>query len=80
MNFFHDLQKVYDGQKIAPDSWLSYLQEREAAKSAPHYAESRKWHEDFYGHHDFCGYHAADFAVLERGQQARPFAYTFRHK
>ena len=67
MNFFHDLQKVYDGQKIAPDSWLSYLQEREAAKSSPHYDASRKWYEDNYGHHDFCGYPVTDFDGLGGG-------------
>ncbi len=67
VNFFHDLQKVYDGQKIARDSWFAYLQEREEEKYLPHYNESRKWYEDFYGHHDFCGYPATDFAVLGEG-------------
>ena len=59
--FIHDIQKFYDGQEVPPDPWFAYLQEREAAKSSPHYAESKKWHEDFYGHVDFCGYPHTDF-------------------
>lgn len=73
VNFLHDLQKVYDGQEIECDSWFAYLQEREAEKSSSHYAESKKWHEDFYGHHDFCGYPAADFAVLGGGSTSKAF-------
>ena len=59
--FWRDMQRAYDGQDITPDSWFEYLQEREAEKSLPHYAESRKWYEDNYGSHEFCGYPAADF-------------------
>ena len=44
--FWRDLQRVYDGQEIAYDSWFAYLQEREAEKSSPHYDESRRWDED----------------------------------
>ena len=59
--FEQDLQRAYDGQDLTPDSWFAYLQEREAMKSSPHYEESRKWYEDNYSHHEFCGYPTADF-------------------
>ena len=66
---FQDIQKVYDGQEVTRDSWFSYLQEREAEKSSPHYAESRKWHENFYGHVDFCGYPHTDFPAGGQNRQ-----------
>ena len=59
--FWQDIQRVYDGQDLEPDSWFAYLQEREASKSSPHYEESRKWYEENYGTHDFCGYPHADY-------------------
>ena len=65
--FWRDLQRAYDGQDLAPDSWFEYLQEREAEKSLPHYTESRKWYEYNYGSHEFCGYPAADFYDMGGG-------------
>ena len=65
--FWRDMQRAYDGQDLAPDSWFEYLQEREADE------ESRKWYEDNYGSHEFCGYPAADFYDMGGGSTSRGF-------
>ena len=61
INFWHDLQRIYDGQVLPTDSWFEYLQERAGEESSPNYDESRKWYYDNYGNHNLCGYPATDF-------------------
>ncbi len=58
---FHALDSVYEGQELPSDSWLSYLQEEEAAKFSPHYEESRRYFEDRYNPEGFSRYPQPDF-------------------
>ena len=59
--YFYDLDNVYSGQNVDNDAWLTYLQEKEAEKSSPHYDESRKYFEAMYDPESFSWYPEPDF-------------------
>ncbi len=63
INFSQDLGKIYFGKEVERDNWFSYLEERERSKTMPHYLESKKYYEDFYGGTDWSMYPKPDYEI-----------------
>lgn len=67
--FVYDLDKVYAGQEIEQDAWLSYLEQRENAKLLPHYRESKLYYENLYGDAEWSKYPKTDFEGNGKNEQ-----------